>query len=125
MVNFLLFAFVFVKAIPVDSGLYHSELIVWNVGQGLWVTYISGGICHHFDIGGEKNKMYLFIDSLKNHCASNLNYAYFSHWDWDHINLAPAARKSLPNLCIKIMPQGRPNSKKDTCPQLIFALKGP
>ena len=55
--------------------------IVWNVGQGQWVSYIDIDKCYHFDAGGE------FFDKRKfqKHCKNKYNAFSFSHWDWDHI----------------------------------------
>jgi len=111
---------------PIDPGLSQSEFIVWNVGQGLWVTYIDSSTCHHFDIGGEKNKTKFLKKSLREHCLNKINFAYFSHWDWDHIGLAQIAKSWLPNLCIKVWPQGSSNfRKKNTLSTLGECHSGP
>ena len=31
-----------------------KRLIVWNVGQGQWVTWVQDKVCLHFDAGGER-----------------------------------------------------------------------
>ncbi len=112
MSKFLLFICVFLKTYSIEPGLNHNELVIWNVGQGLWVTYISLGVCHHFDMGGDKTKAKLFMKNLKVHCQDKVNFAYFSHWDWDHINLSRMAKTNLPNLCIQANPQGLSSERK-------------
>lgn len=54
-------------------------LVVWNVGQGQWVSYVAPHICIHIDIGGEVYPRY--VDKL---CKYKPNYIEISHWDFDH-----------------------------------------
>lgn len=79
-----------------------SELIVWNVGQGQWVTWVEGGTCHHFDLGGERAPWSM----LHQVCGKKRNVAHFSHWDWDHIGFANAALRRLFRLCVHERPAG-------------------
>jgi competence protein ComEC len=65
-----------------------KELIVWNVGQGLWVTATNYDKCLHFDAGGEKKKFEAIFAKLKKLCGKNENLFSFSHWDLDHISYA-------------------------------------
>ena len=81
--------------------------IVWDVGQGLWVTYSDVTRCLHFDMGGEN-----FPQGIKEECGHKKNYANFSHWDWDHINLARKAWRDLPHLCLLTPPNGETKAKK-------------
>lgn len=106
MINFFALFLTLLPSFQLNSGLTYSELVAWDVGQGLWVTYVTPDTCHHFDMGGERAKAYKLEKSIKIHCSQRQNQAYFSHWDWDHINLALLAKIWLPNLCIKVWPQG-------------------
>ncbi len=114
MINFIVFILISLASAPIEPGLNQNELIVWNVGQGLWVTYIDNSTCHHFDIGGEKSNARHIKKSLQAHCLNKKNLAYFSHWDWDHIGLSMMAKSWLPNLCIQIWPQGHSAYNKKT-----------
>ena len=84
--------------------------IVWNVGQGQWVSYINNQTCYHFDAGGE------FFDykKFKKHCKDKRNVFSFSHWDWDHINLTGKLKKTVLKSCILYFPNGpsRPHKKR-------------
>jgi competence protein ComEC len=85
-----------------------NQLIIWDVGQGQWVTHIRDNKCYHFDMGGEKAP---WTEIFKN-CAQKKNYVSFSHWDLDHINFAGKAQYYLKNICILHMPGGPINQKK-------------
>ena len=80
--------------------------MIWNVGQGQWVSYIDDGHCYHFDAGGE------FYDRkrFQKYCRDKLNVFSFSHWDWDHIGLARRLKRNTLRACILYMPNG-PTSK--------------
>jgi metal-dependent hydrolase (beta-lactamase superfamily II) len=58
------------------------QLIVWNVGQGQWVTIIYPTQCLHFDVGGETAPFRKVIKS----CKEKSNKIFLSHGDWDHLN---------------------------------------
>ena len=79
-----------------------DTLIVWNVGQGLWVTLATMRQCLHFDMGGEFSDW----DTLKRWCGRRENLAHFSHWDWDHIGFARRAAMRLNHFCVADYPSG-------------------
>lgn len=83
-------------------------LVIWNVGQGQWATWISARGCFHFDMGGER----MVAEQYLRLCSDRPNIALFSHWDWDHIGLASRARRLLPNLCVASYPNGPTSQKK-------------
>jgi competence protein ComEC len=88
-----------------------SFLVVWNVGQGQWISHIEPTLCLHFDMGGEKAPW----PALQRLCGSNkLNLLILSHWDWDHINFSQRALQRLSQLCLFAPPQGlgKENKKK-------------
>lgn len=70
--------------------------LVWNVGQGQWLTYIEGKHCLHFDIGGERASWL----RISRWCKRRENSIFISHWDWDHISFASRSRSALPGACI-------------------------
>jgi competence protein ComEC len=86
-----------------------SRWIVWNVGQGEWVTRVTETRCYHFDMGGEHYPR----EQIRATCAGKLNLAYFSHWDMDHIGFARAARGLFPRLCLAALPIGEGGRKKE------------
>ncbi len=69
----------------------HHRLIVWDVGQGQWITYQKHNLCFHFDTGGE----YFFIKKIRNACSGHKNFFYFTHADRDHINFLPKIIKKI------------------------------
>ncbi len=83
-----------------------NQLVIWNVGQGQFATYVIGDSCLHFDMGGER----MDAPSVRRHCGTKSNAAFFSHWDWDHINFFGLARRLLPNLCVSLAPGGKTDS---------------
>lgn len=84
------------------SNFLAAQLIVWNVGQGQWVTEVSHQSCIHFDLGGEKD---VSKEALQV-CKGKNNILFLSHWDWDHISFsAKFAAKSL-NACLAQRPLG-------------------
>lgn len=84
-------------------------LIVWNVGQGQWVTLAREHSCEHYDAGGEFKPS---SANLKKYCGSKDNLVFFSHWDWDHIGLIKYLDLQLPRVCIAQMPGGESNDAK-------------
>jgi competence protein ComEC len=70
--------------------------VVWNVGQGQWVTLINRETCIHFDMGGEQSKIGLSAQ----HCRNKSHRVWLSHDDWDHINFLGSGRSQFPDLCL-------------------------
>jgi competence protein ComEC len=75
--------------------------VIWNIGQGQWVTSIEDSTCRHFDVGGERFP-WAKISKL---CRDKRNKVYLSHWDWDHIG-GLAKWPSSWDTCIAMRPQG-------------------
>ena len=87
----------------------NPEFIVWNVGQGLWTTWITNDECWHFDMGGEKIKTLEKVFSL---CRNKVNRVFLSHWDWDHVGFIAKAKKRDWVLCLSQSPGGQMSSVK-------------
>jgi competence protein ComEC len=85
------------------------ELIVWNVGQGQWITIIKDGVCWHIDMGGE----FAPWSEIRATCRHSPNRVSLSHWDMDHIVFAPGARTQLPDVCLLNAPLGRASPRKE------------
>lgn len=97
-----------------------AHIIIWNVGQGQWITAVEPGQCLHFDTGGERSP----LSRVQSRCPTGQNKSYFSHWDWDHIGFAAGARNRLTRFCVAVPPRGQTTSKKfrafrgiPTCPE--------
>ncbi|KYG63078.1 hypothetical protein AZI86_15270 [Bdellovibrio bacteriovorus] len=85
-------------------------IVVWNVGQGQWITMPEQNTCFHFDMGGE----FFPWESLKKLCAHRANEVLLSHWDWDHIGALAQSKiiKTLPDICIRFAPRGPASPRK-------------
>jgi len=91
------------------SWAHADSLVVWNVGQGQWVTFVSEEVCLHFDVGGEYKPS---PRNLRKYCGSKDNRVFFSHWDWDHIGLIRFLSSNVSRTCIAQMPGGEGNDSK-------------
>lgn len=101
----LIVLFILVTDISISSE--SPELIVWNVGQGQWVTYVDAVSCLHFDMGGE-----VFPSGVQQRCSQKKNQIYLSHWDWDHIGFATRLQKVFRDVCLAAAPGG-PSQGRD------------
>ena len=94
--NVIIFLFVLIN---LNSHWLNSELlpqiIIWNVGQGQWITYIKNNNCYHMDFGGEYYPKLL----LAKKCKSKKNWLFNSHADKDHINFVFSLKNILPDHC--------------------------
>ena len=102
-----LFALVFFVAhqLYIES---RTHLIVWNVGQGQWVTIVTTEACWHFDVGGE----FASWSKIAQVCRQKPNRVSLSHWDWDHLGLLHRAQRSLPQICLVNHPLGPASAHK-------------
>lgn len=104
----LSFLFIFFFSSLIAKEDLRSLLIIWNVGQGQWVTFVSAENCVHLDTGGERTPKKL----IKNFCDYKKNWLYFTHGDWDHINRLSFFKSENLNYCIKKLPREHLNTKK-------------
>lgn len=72
------------------------QLVLWNVGQGQWLTFITPQSCFHFDVGGE----YWDSKKISAACAHKLNRIFISHTDFDHIRLLSKI-SNWPRFCLE------------------------
>jgi len=84
-----------------------SELIIWNVGQGQWISEVHPELCLHYDMGGEKSPG-LAITRL---CRKKKNFILVSHWDWDHISWIASYSSQVDFACL-LPPPKPPKSKR-------------
>lgn len=97
-------------AVIVNSKTAHTPYavnlwVVWNVGQGQWVTHIRSDECFHYDVGGEFNSFSPLRKSLLSWCGGKMNLINISHWDYDHILNIPQMSRNLPGLCFLNVPK--------------------
>ena len=89
-----IFLFVFLLFFCFSTNKSHPPMIVvWNVGQGSWTSYISDNQCLHIDAGGTWN-------SLSSLCVHKQNILIFTHYDWDHISLSRRIYSKTPQTCL-------------------------
>ena len=72
----LLIITIWPKAVSYNIAPY---FVLWNVGQGQFLTRIDSFYCLHIDAGGENYPRSLNID-----CISQQHRHWISHWDYDH-----------------------------------------
>tara|TARA_B100001248_G_scaffold261746_1_gene254042 strand:- start:47324 stop:47980 length:657 start_codon:yes stop_codon:yes gene_type:complete len=53
--------------------------ILWDVGQGQWLTRVESQRCIHIDVGGES-----YPQAVQEVCRWQRHYHWISHWDLDH-----------------------------------------
>lgn len=73
-------------------------MVIWNVGQGQWVTYVTPTYCMHIDVGGE-----VYPKPVESWCKRKTNYYQISHWDKDHYSFLYKLKR-FNNLSEKIHP---------------------
>jgi competence protein ComEC len=99
----------FIDRTTSDRQSFERELIVWNVGQGLWVTEHNTKGCEHFDSGGEFAPWGSIIASCA--AATLQNEFNYSHWDLDHVRVVRLAFQRLRGSCLEREPNGHTESK--------------
>lgn len=88
-----------------DAPYYTNRWVVWNVGQGQWVTHILTDSCHHFDMGGEFGSFKTIKKPLIHSCGKKQNTLNLSHWDYDHFLNVPAFARAFPHFCWQTLPE--------------------
>lgn len=76
------------------SEMVPPQWIIWNVGQGTWITHVGRHYCLHFDAGGDRTPEFPV-----SWCRYKKNQIYFSHGDWDHISYTKKLTSNFPHLC--------------------------
>lgn len=89
----------------VEAPQYHNLWVVWNVGQGQWITHILPDECRHYDIGGEFGSFSSMKKTLLLNCGNKINIMNLSHWDYDHFLNIPLLARSVPKLCWQNFPK--------------------
>jgi len=97
----LLFSFLiaFFKITPAKTPGHTDQWVLWNVGQGQWLTHIESESCTHYDVGGEFGSFSLIKRALVLNCGEKKNRLNLSHWDYDHFINIPMLARTVPRLC--------------------------
>ncbi len=77
-----------------------DQLVIWNVGQGQWITEVRDQYCSHYDLGGEKNP----VVKVLRLCGQKINRLYITHWDWDHISFIKDFKLQARKICLAQKP---------------------
>lgn len=96
------FSFFLILLLPWSLSPNHRDyLVLWNVGQGQWVTLVTTRHCYHIDMGGE----FIQFEKVQELCQSKQNQVAFTHGDRDHISFLRLAARKWPQLCRIPSPQ--------------------
>lgn len=95
----LVFVIIFFNFTEVSSPSIINQWVIWNVGQGQWLTLIQTDECLHFDAGGEFYYFKTIQQKILKNCALKLNRLYLSHWDYDHYSFIPILAKNISQIC--------------------------
>jgi competence protein ComEC len=98
-INFILFLMLILKPTDFQYFSWKDEWVVWNIGQGQWVTHILGDSCLHYDVGGEIFYAFELKPQIQKLCFHRQNKISVSHWDFDHYSLLTALVKWVPQVC--------------------------
>lgn len=94
-----IFIAIFLKLSLAIAPLSVDRWVVWNIGQGQWVTHVLTDECIHYDIGGELGSFKNVRRSFTAACSAKKNFVLLSHWDFDHyINLISVIKVTT-NVC--------------------------
>lgn len=75
--------------------------VIWNTGQGQWLTQVTAQTCLHFDMGGE----FFPLRKADLLCRDKDNALFLSHWDWDHVG-GLTRLKNVSSWCLAVSPAG-------------------
>lgn len=100
-----IFLIVTFKIKSAETPHYINKWVVWNIGQGQWVTHILPDECIHYDVGGEFGSFNKVKKPLLFYCGKKVNSINLSHWDYDHFLNIPFLARSIPRLCWQHKPE--------------------
>ena len=96
-----------IYASPISTPI-SNYLVIWDVGQGQWVTLKTKNTCLHIDMGGE----YFPRNEIEKLCSHADNAIYFSHADNDHINFYNYFSLRFKKYCVANTPPQLKNKLK-------------
>ncbi len=110
---------IFIMASPIAVEV-HPFVVVWDIGQGQWITIVTNNACLHFDMGGENR-----LPPVRSLCLNKRNRVYFSHSDMDHIKFLPWGATHLPHLCDAAPPLDPMNARKKRLIASVHLCRSP
>lgn len=115
------FMLIFFKCSLAIAPFYENIWVVWNIGQGQWVTHVLQDRCLHYDVGGETNTFKLIRKSVIKLCSQKENEINLSHWDFDHYSQLTILAKSINRVCWQTIPTYE-NQKKSAQKVLVLPI---
>lgn len=99
-----IFFILFLKLSVASSPTLIHHWVIWNVGQGQWITLVENSTCSHFDFGGEVFSMKENRQRFLVNCKNKENQFYLSHADFDHYSFYNFIVKNSITSCWQIRP---------------------
>ena len=97
--KYFVFILCFFKTSLAQGPMRENFWLIWNVGQGQWVTKVTNDHCQHFDFGGEPFQQRRLLSLFKTLCQNKINQLYLSHADGDHYSYYPLILKNTRKVC--------------------------
>jgi len=97
--SYFIFTLCFLKTSLGHCPPVENFWLVWNVGQGQWISHITNDECLHYDFGGESFRQRQVLPLFKRLCQNKINRLHLSHADWDHYSLYPLILKNTRQVC--------------------------
>lgn len=94
-----IFMMIILKLSLAQAPFRQDYWVVWNIGQGQWVTHVLTDECIHYDIGGEIGSIKAIKNKLLQSCGAKRNLITLSHWDLDHYVNLNAFTKIATDIC--------------------------
>ncbi len=101
----IIYILIFFKLSLISNIEYENAWVIWDIGQGQWVTHFLSDECIHFDIGGELGTYSKIQKQLRKVCSGKKNILFLSHWDFDHFFNLTYLAKDFSNLCWASRPE--------------------
>jgi len=95
----IIFCSLLIKLSVAEAPLSVNHWVVWDIGQGQWVTHVLTDECIHYDVGGEIGRFKWVQKSLISQCSDKKNFILLSHWDYDHFMHIPQLIKAIRDVC--------------------------
>lgn len=115
--KFLIGLYIFIIASLADAPGSQSYFIVWNIGQGQWITQVTPSRCSHFDFGGEIQYFQAIESRFHFLCSKKINELHLSHADLDHYAFLPLLLSRATKICWKIKPEDQRLLKFNSIPR--------
>lgn len=124
---FFIFLIASMTTSPIANRTYTDHWVIWNVGQGQWVTHVLSDSCQHYDAGGEVQAFKNIKNAVLHKCGNKLNKIFLSHWDLDHYNHISSLARSVRRLCWQIQAPPSSGNSYDISPSVarVMQLKIP